>query len=82
MTTRDEDDGYNPWSAIDARIDTYKLMAPLTEAERYVIFLHHIAGYSMSELAEAGDVNRSTIWRMLKRAEDKMRIACNTTAAS
>ena len=82
MTTRDDDDGYDPWEFIDAKIDTQRLMAVLTEAERYVVFLHHISGYTMAELAAAGEVDRSTIWRILRGAEAKMRKACNTSAGT
>ena len=75
MTTRDDDDGYDPWEFIDARIDTQRLMAPLNEGERLLIFLHYISGYTISELAGICEVSDRTICRWLERSRNKMRKA-------
>jgi len=45
----------------------------LTENQRRVVVGYYLEGKTIVELAAEFGVNKSTVWRTLKRAEERMR---------
>ena len=45
----------------------------LTELQRYTIAAYYFEGKKMTQIARERGVNRSTVSRTMKRAEDKLR---------
>lgn len=45
----------------------------LTELQRYTIWAYYFEGKTILQIAEERSVNKSTIFRTLKRAEEKLR---------
>lgn len=45
----------------------------LTELQRYTMVAYYFENRTLTEIAEERDINKSTVCRTLKRAEDKLR---------
>ena len=45
----------------------------LTELQRYTVLAYYFENKTILQIAEERSVNKSTIFRTLKRAEDKLR---------
>lgn len=45
----------------------------LTDTQRCLIKEYYFAGKSICQIAEERGVNRASVWRCLRRAEDRMR---------
>lgn len=45
----------------------------LTELQRYTLCAYYFQGQTLTQIARDRNVNRSTVWRTLRRAEDKLR---------
>ena len=45
----------------------------LTELQRYTILAYYFENKSLLQIAEERNVNKSTVYRTLKRAEEKLR---------
>ena len=45
----------------------------LTELQRYTLVAYYFEERNLAQIARERNVNRSTVWRTLRRAEEKLR---------
>ncbi len=59
----------------DVQIQRMKrvIQGELTELQRYTLQEYYFADKTLQQIADSRNVERSTVWRTLKRAEEKLR---------